>query len=312
VNKLLILSADAAKYAVLIKAADLQQLEVRTASDVESAKELVVGCNIVLGDPPLVCEILESADQLEWVQSSWAGVDQLCREGSRGDYVLTSAKGMFGSLISEYVMTYIFALERRLFAMRESQLQQRWQPLSYRPASKINLGIVGLGSIGRQLAFTARHFGMRVTGLNRSGRPCDAVEKVYIADDLNSFFAGLDYVVLTLPATRQTKHFIHAEVLGLMKPSAVLINTGRGNSINEADLADALRKGIIGGAVLDVFEDEPLASENPLWKLPNVYITPHTAAISFPEDISGVFIENYHRFLRQEPLLHNVDFELGY
>ena len=143
-NKLLILSADAAKYAVLIKAADLQQLEIRTACDIESAKELVAGCNIVLGDPPLVSDVLASADQLEWVQSSWAGVDHLCWEGSRRDYVLTNAKGMFGSLISEYVMTYLFALERRLFAMRENQLEQHWQPLPYRPASKINLGIVGL------------------------------------------------------------------------------------------------------------------------------------------------------------------------
>lgn len=311
-NKLLILSADAAKYAVLIKAANLQQLEIRTASDVESAKELVAGCNIVLGDPPLVSDVLASADQLEWVQSSWAGVDQLCREGSRGDYVLTSAKGMFGSLISEYVMTYIFALERRLFTMRENQLEQRWRPLSYRPASKINLGIVGLGSIGRQLALTTRHFGMRVTGLNRSGRPCDAVEKVYTADDLSSFFAELDYVVLTLPATRKTRNFIRADVLGLMKPSAVLINVGRGNSINEADLVDALDEGIIAGAVLDVFENEPLDEESPLWKLPNAYITPHTAAVSFPDDIAGIFIENYHRFLGQEPLLHTVDFELGY
>ena len=311
-NKLLILSADAAKYAVLIKAADLQQLEIRTASDVESAKELVAGCNIVLGDPPLVSDVLAIADKLEWVQSSWAGVDHLCREGSRRDYVLTNAKGMFGSLISEYVMTYLFALERRLFAMRENQFEQRWQPLSYRPASKINLGIVGLGSTGRQLALTARHFGMRVTGLNRSGRSCDAVEKVYTADDLSGFFAELDYVVLTLPATRQTRHFIRADVLRLMKPSAVLINIGRGNSVKEADLFNALVEGIIGGAVLDVFEDEPLARESPLWKLPNVFITPHTAATSFPDDIAGLFIENYHRFLRREPLLHSVDFELGY
>lgn len=311
-NKLLVLSADAARYAVLIEAADLPQLEIRKASDAESAKEQVAGCNIILGDPSLVSEVLESADRLEWVQSSWAGVDHLCREGSRRDYILTSAKGMFGSLISEYVMTYIFALERRLFVMRKNQLEQRWQPLPYRPANKINLGIVGLGSIGRQVALTARHFGLRVTGLNRSGKPCDAVEKVYTANNQGSFFAELDYVVLTLPATRQTRHFIHADVLGLMRPSAVLINTGRGNSVKETDLVDALEKGIIGGAVLDVFEDEPLDTESPLWKIPNVYITPHTAAISFPNDIAGIFFENYHRFLSQERLLYRVDFELGY
>lgn len=311
-NRLLILSSDAARYTALIKAADLQELEIRTATDVESAKELVGCCNIVLGDPPLVSEVLASADQLEWVQSSWAGVDHLCREGLRGDYTLTSAKGVFGSLVSEYVMAYLFAFERRLFDMRENQLKQNWQPLSYRPASEIRLGIAGLGSIGRQLALTARYFGMRVTGLNRSGRPCDELEKVYTADDLAGFFEALDYVVLTLPATPQTSNFINADVLRLMKPSAVLINIGRGSAVNEADLVDALREGIIAGAVLDVFENEPLAKESPLWKLPNVYITPHTAATSFPDNIAGIFIENYHRFLRQQPLLHAVDFELAY
>jgi phosphoglycerate dehydrogenase-like enzyme len=312
VNKLLILSADAVKYSALIKEADLQQLEIRTASDIASARVLIAGCNIVLGDPPLINEVLASADSLEWVQSGWAGVDQLCRPGSRRDYVLTNAKGIFGPLISEYVMTYLFAFERRLFSMRSNQMKQRWKPLAYRPAKEITLGIIGLGSIGRELALAARHFGIGVTGLNRSGRPCDAVDKVYTTDDLAEFLKEPDYVVLTLPATPQTSHLINADVLKMMKPSTVLINVGRGNSINEDDLVCALREGVIGGAVLDVFEKEPLAQDSPLWDLANVYITPHTSAISFPEDSGAIFIENYNRFVRRESLLHEVDFELGY
>jgi len=312
VNRLLILAADAAKYTALIKAADLQHLEIRTAEDSTSAKGMVAGCNIILGDPLLVTSVLDAADRLEWVQSTWAGVDHLCRPGLRRDYILTGAKGIFGPLVSEYVMTYIFALERRLFCMRSNQQQQRWQPFSYRPSKDIALGIIGLGSIGRQLALTARHFGIGVTGLNRSGRPCDGVERVYTADDLAGFFADLDYVTMTLPATPQTRHFINADVLKLMKSSAVLVNVGRGSSVNETDLACALRDGMIGGAVLDVFEHEPLARESPLWHLPNVYITPHTAATSFPGDIAGIFIENYRRFSGHDPLLHSVNFELGY
>ena len=311
-NRLLILSVDAEKYSVLIKEADLQQLEIKSASDIASARVMIAGCNIVLGDPPLIKDVLASADSLEWVQSGWAGVEQLCRPGLRRDYVLTNAKGIFGSLISEYVMTYLFAFERRVFSMRSNQQKQHWQPLTYRPAKEITLGIIGLGSIGRELATTARHFGIRVTGLNRSGRSFDAVEKVYTADDLAVFLKEPDYVVLTLPATPQTSNLINADVLKMMKPSAVMINVGRGNSINEADLVSALREGIIGGAVLDVFEKEPLAQDSPLWKLANVYITPHTSAISFPEDISAIFIGNYHRFVRRESLLHVVDFELGY
>jgi len=219
---------------------------------------------------------------------------------------------VFGALIGEYVMAYVFALERQLFRMRKNQLERRWQPLGYRPAKDIRLGIVGLGSIGRELALTAAHFGIRVTGLNRSGRPCDAVEKVHTADDMGAFLAELDYVVLTLPATPHTRHFINAAALRLMKPSAVLINVGRGSSIIEADLVQALRDGVIGGALLDVFENEPLAGDSPLWLMPNVFITPHTSAISFPEEIARVFIDNYQRFCRGERLRHVVDFELGY
>lgn len=311
-NRLLILSDNAARYHTLIKAADLPQLEIRTADDIASAQVLLAGCNIILGDPLLVSEVLASAEQLEWVQSSWAGVDHFCRPGLRRDYVLTGVKDVFGPLISEYVITYLFALERGVFSMRSNQLEKRWKPLFYRPSKKIRLGVIGLGSIGRHLAGTARHFGIRVTGLSRSGTPCENVEKVYTADELSVFLEEPDYVVLTLPDTQQTRHFVNADVLKMMKPSAVLINVGRGSLINETDLVDALRKGIIGGAVLDVFESEPLARDNPLWQLPNVYVTPHNAATSFPEDISGIFIENYRRFLQRETLQHIVDFDLGY
>lgn len=311
-NKLLIHSDDADKYSALIRSADLPQLEVSSTSDIYSAKDLINGCNIILGDPPLLSEVLAAADRLEWVQSSWAGVEQLCVPGLRRDYILTSAKGMFGTLISEYVMTYLFAFERRVFEMRSNQVKRHWKPLSYRRAKNITLGIIGLGSIGRRLAITARHFGLRVTGLNRSGKPCEAVEAVYGADELAAFLKQPDYVVITLPATPQTNHVINSDTLKMMKRSAVLMNVGRGNSINEADLVCALEDDMIGGAVLDVFENEPLPPESPLWQLPNVYITPHMAATSFPEDIAEVFIRNYRRFLRQETLQHVVDFELGY
>ena len=312
VNKLLILSADSQKYGALLDAADLPQLDIITTADVESARENVAACNLILGDPPLIREILALAEQLEWVQSSWAGVDSLCVPGLRRDYILTGAKGIFGSLISEYVMTYLFAFERRLFSMLDNQAERRWQPFSYRPCREITLGIVGLGSIGRELARTARHFGLNVTGLNRSGQPVEYVDRVYTADDIAGFLKKPDYVVLTLPDTLQTRHFINTDALKMMKSSAVLINVGRGSIIDEIALVTAIRGDVIGGAVLDVFENEPLAQSSPLWQLPNVYITPHNAATSFPDDVVRIFIKNYGRFLQQESLLHVVDFELGY
>ena len=311
-NKLLILATDAPIYLPLIKAAGLERLQITTATDIDSARAALRNCNIILGDPPLISKALDQAPHLKWVQSSWAGVDSLCRPGLRCDYYLTGAKGIFGPLISEYVMTYLFMIERQVLKMQANQVRKNWKPLRYRPASEITLGIVGLGSIGSHLAETARHFGLNVIGLNRSGRPCQNVDKVFRTDDCEAFFGIPDYIVLTLPDTLQTRHFINAEKLGLMRSSAVLMNVGRGSIINEQHLIGALKEGVIGGAVLDVFEEEPLPAESQLWSLPNVIVTPHNAATSFHPDVVAIFTENYRRFCKQENLLHSIDFALGY
>ena len=309
-NRLLILSADARKYLALINAANLPQLEIVTACDAVPVE--AAACNIILGDPGLAGQVIESARQLEWLQSTWAGVNSLCGEGLRRDYVLTGVKGVFGPLVSEYVITYLFAYERQLFTMRRNQLEQRWQRLPYRHSRDITVGIVGLGSIGKHLARTIHQFGIRVKGLSRSGSPCDDVEKVYTEENISGFFEELDYVVLALPDTQETRNFINAERLGMMKPSAILMNVGRGSTVNETDLVCAISENAIGGAVLDVFAHEPLAKDSPLWTLPGVVVTPHNSAISFPEDVVAIFTENYRRFLRHDPLLHVVDFESGY
>jgi phosphoglycerate dehydrogenase-like enzyme len=311
-NRLLILAEDAKDYFPLVEAANLPQLEVVAVSESGKALPLVADCNIILGEPPLIDAVLSSADRLEWVQSSWAGVDRLCRPQLRHDYILTGVKGIFGALISEYVLTYLFALERRIFAMRENQLHKRWQPKPYRLAKDVTLGIVGLGSIGQHLARIAQCFGLRVVGLNRSGKACEGVEKVYTGENQDRFFAESDYLVLTLPDTPQTRHFVNADILAMMKSTATLINVGRGSIVNEPDLVAALQQGQIAAAVLDVFETEPLPADSLLWSLPNVYVTPHIAAASFPEDVVNIFSENYHRFLQGESLLHQVDFDQGY
>ena len=311
-NKLLILSQDAPRYQPLVEAAELPRLEVFYATDIEAASGMARDCNIFLAEPGLASTILETAGRLEWLQSAWAGVDRLCQPGLRRDYVLTGLKGIFDRPISEYVVTYLFALERQIFALRANQMKKRWRPRSYRPASDITLGVIGLGSIGKHVARTARRFGVRVIGLNRSGKPCSEVEKVYTADNLAEFLDKLDYLVVILPDTPETRHFVNEDLLMMMKSSSVLINVGRGSVVNEHDLIKALEGGEIDAAVLDVFETEPLPGDSPLWSMPNVYITPHVAAISFPEHVVGVFKENYHRYLQHKPLLHLIDFERGY
>ncbi len=311
-NRLLILAEDAENYLSLINAAGLSDLDVAAATSQQQAMEQVASSNIILGEPALIEQVLSSASQLQWVQSSWAGVERLCQPRLRSDYVLTGVKDIFGALITEYVLTYLFALERNMFDIRQDQSDKHWQPRSYRAAKDIRLGIVGLGSIGQHLAKTAAELGMRVTGLNRSGKPCEAVEKVYTEEDLAGFLAKPDYLVLTLPDTPKTRHFINSDTLAMMNSSAVLINVGRGSIVSESDLVSALQQKQIAAAVLDVFETEPLPKESLLWDLPNVYVTPHVAAASFPQDVVEIFVENYRRFTNNEPLLHRIDFERGY
>ena len=311
-NKLLILSRDAQDYVSLIKQQGLQNLDIQAFTEVSDAIGKAEDCEIILGEPPLVSQVLQAAGQLKWVQSCWAGVDQLCQAGLRRDYILTGVTGKFGSLISEYITGYVFALERQFFQMHANQLEKQWKPLPYRRPQQLTMGIVGLGSIGRHLAKVAKTFGFRITGLSRSGEACESADKVYTNDHLEAFLSEADYVVITLPATPSTRHLVDRSFLKHMKPSAVLMNVGRGSVVDETALVAAIRQSVIRAAVLDVFENEPLAESSPLWTLPNVYITPHVSAVSFPEDIVGVFQRNYQNYVRGEPLQHVVDFERGY
>ena len=136
--------------------------------------------------------------------------------------------------------------------------------------------------------------------------------RVYAGDEFEAFLAEPEYVVLILPGTRESRHLINAETLAAMRAGAWLINVGRGAVVDEAALASALADGRLGGAVLDVFENEPLAPESPLWSLDNCVVTPHVAAESFPSDIAAIFAENWRRYRAGEPLRHVVDFERGY
>jgi phosphoglycerate dehydrogenase-like enzyme len=311
-NRLLIIAENPAEFSNLIEPLMLPELQVYQAEPGQDLSPAMRECNLVLGEPPLIRNALGSLSGLQWVQSSWAGVDSLCQPDLPSSYLLTGVKGVFGPLISEYVMAYLFAFERQIFRMRANQLQKNWQPISYRPARDIVLGIVGLGSIGGHLAKTARHFGIQVIGLNRSGRACEAVDRVYTHRDQHDFFASPDYVVITLPSTASTRHFINRDNLTKMKRSAILMNAGRGSVVKESDLVEALEQGTIAGAVLDVFEKEPLPKASPLWRMENVYITPHNAAVSFAQDVVSIFVKNYRRFLQGEPLLHEIDMAAGY
>lgn len=311
-NHLLILAPNADEYAKELAERALPDLDVSTSDGSGGTDSVVRDANIILGRPDLVADILEQAKRLEWVQSSFAGIEPFCAPNLRRDYMLTGVKGVFGPLMSEYVFGYILALERNLFETRENQKQTRWRKIPYRSLSGVTIGICGLGSIGRHLASTASHFNMRVLGLSRSAAPAPHVEKVFGPHEITAFASHLDYLVAVLPNTPATGHLIGADVFEHLPKSAVLFNVGRGNAVDEDALAAALRDGKLRAAVIDVFETEPLPQHSALWELENAYVTPHNSAYAFPKDVVDIFCDNYRRFRSGEPLKYLIDLERGY
>jgi phosphoglycerate dehydrogenase-like enzyme len=310
-HSLLILSRHADAYARLVEAAHLPDLAIASSAGPAGVASPDAH-DIVLGEPSLIRGALPRLTALRWAQATWAGVEPLLDPSLRRDYVLTNARGVFGSRMSEYVFGYLLARERKIFEKRASQAAGTWDPAHPGTLRGKQIGLLGVGSIGAALARTAKHFGMRVKGYTRASEACADVDAYYHGDDRAAFAADLDYLVGIMPNTAATAHLVDAALLAALPPRAVFVNPGRGSVVDEAALADALESGRIAGAVLDVFQQEPLPADHFLWRTPNVLITSHTAALSVPEEIAPVFIDNYRRLVARQSLRYQVDFEAGY
>ncbi|MBK8420491.1 D-2-hydroxyacid dehydrogenase [Candidatus Villigracilis saccharophilus] len=303
-HKLLILAQDKKKYHALIEEAQFDGLEIvdQPADDVD----------IVLGEPSLIKTALASVPALIWAQSIWAGIEPLVGPASRRDYILTNARGVFGELMSEYVIGYLLAHERKIFQRHEAQMNKQWEDSDTGTLRGKTIGLLGVGSIGAEVALTAKFFGMNVRGYTRDSEISAHVDSYFHGDDLLKFASGLDYLVNILPNTKDTRKIINADLLHVLPSHALVINVGRGPAVDESALLDALNQNKIAGAVLDVFEQEPLPKDHPFWTTPNLLMTFHTAAPSLAEDITNIFIENYELLLEDKPLKYRVDFEKGY
>ena len=301
--KLLLLSRDADEYKKLIEAARLPKLEI-TAEPYEA--------DIVIGEPKLIRDALPTLSSLKWAQAIYAGVEPLVDPAQRRDYTLTNARGVFGELMSEYVFGYLLFHEKKILDRMQAQQSLQWQRTESAVLRGKTIGLLGVGSIGAHLADTAKHFRMTVRGYTRRSETSAQVDTYYHGDDLLKFVEGLDYLVSVLPRTEDTNRMVDEKVLYALPTHAVFINVGRGNAVDELALVKALNEGRLATAVLDVFEQEPLPTDHPFWSTPNLYMTFHTSAISYPEDITNVFIENYRLYMDGKALNHVVDFEKGY
>lgn len=264
--------------------------------------------NIMVGAPERAVRYLNTTPNLQWVQSTWAGVTPLINHPRR-DYQLTGLKGVFGQVMSEYVLGWILALEREILAYAQDTSWNQRAPVTVLGK---RLGIMGTGDIACAVALAAKALGLRVTGFNRSGHCPPAFESCYTYEHRIDFAQDLDYLLCIMPNTPETDGLVSVELLQALAPNAILLNTGRGNCVDEDAVLWALDSGHLRAAVLDVFNEEPLPSSHRFWSHPKVYVTSHTSAPTNIEAAVRVFAQNLERFLKNHPLLHVVDFAKGY
>jgi phosphoglycerate dehydrogenase-like enzyme len=263
-----------------------------------------------------VADVWARCDRLEWIHVAAAGVDKLLFDGLRDSGVtVTNARGVFDRPIAEFVLTSVLAHAKLLHESHDLQRDKVWRHRETRTVVGARALIVGTGAIGRETARLLRAVGLEVRGAGRTARPDDVdFGEVVASADLVHHVGWCDYLVNAAPLTEQTRGLIDAEVFAAMRPSAHLINVGRGATVVESDLADALSVGALDGASLDVFEQEPLPADSPLWSLPEVVVSAHMSGdvIGWRDALAHQFVANAERWLAGEPLENVVDTTLGY
>ena len=306
VPQLLIVAGESAPWTdavMLLASPHRRAVIVEPDAEIETA-----AVEVVVGAPPDLAAIIPRCPQLRWVQSTWAGIDAIAHFASE-TLQITPLKGVFGPAMTEYVVGWLLAIERNVIS-RASYTQ--WTPSLEPRITGKRLGIMGTGGIGTAIALAAKVFGLEVTGLNSDGRAVEGFTACYPSADRQVFAEGLDYLVSVLPQTSQTDNLIDHEVLTRLNPRAIVINAGRGNAVVEADLIASLNAGHVRAAVLDVFREEPLPPDDPLWSTPGVHITSHTAGPTPDGAVAEVFERNLKLYLAEEPMADTVRAGRGY
>lgn len=284
----------------------------------EEIEPLLGEIEIVAGHIPV--EWIPRAPRLRWYQQWGAGTDWLMRhpEAAAKDFILTNASGVHAIPISEHILAFMLAFARGLPAAIHAQSQHHWErnrdPGSFELAGKTVL-MVGVGAIGKRTAHLCAAMGMRVLGIRRDpSRTVPGIERMVGMEELDSVLPDADFVVLTIPLTEDTRCLFNRDRFSRMKPSAYLINIGRGGTVNEEDLIAALHTGQIAGAGLDVFATEPLPAKSPLWDMPNVIITAHYSGNTpfYDERAFDIFADNLERFIKGQTMKNVVDKKRGY
>ncbi|WP_091219765.1 D-2-hydroxyacid dehydrogenase [Paenibacillus sp. BC26] len=284
----------------------------------DEARAALMDAEVILGWNRDVLKIIHADGiSLKWLQNLGAGVDHIPLERLQSlGVTLTHASGVHPNGISESIFAMLLSLTRNVHIAIRNQQQQTWKPSKIMgEAHGKTIAILGTGAIGLETAKLAQAFGMNVLGVRKSGVPAEWVDRMYTIEQLNEVLAQSDYIVNCLPLTAQTKHLVGREQFAVMKPSAIYINIGRGGTTDTAALVDALQQERIAGAGLDVFEQEPLPQEHPLWNMENVIITPHETGNTpyYMDRALSIVLDNLTNYSAQgKPCRNVVDWQAQY
>jgi len=294
-------------------------MRVLVTLDLDQIEAILDQIEIAAGSFPR--HLLPQARNLRWFQDWSAGTDWLLRypEAVDLDFVLTNTSGVHPNPVTEHVLAFLLAFGRDFHRAMRAQVRREWIPQDqhenlFELEGKTML-LIGVGAIGRRTAELAVALGMRVLGVRRDPTiAVPGVEAMVGPGQLLDLLPQADFVVSILPLTRETRGMIGQRELRAMKPTAYLVNVGRGGTIDQRALVQALREGWIAGAGLDVFETEPLPEDSPLWAMVNVIVTSHYAGVTprYHDQAIEIFLDNLHRYHAGEPLRNVVDKRLGY
>jgi phosphoglycerate dehydrogenase-like enzyme len=306
--------------------ADLREFaDITVGADQTELEELAPRAEVILwtglaGDHVDLPRIWAKTRVLEWIHCLSAGVEKILFPALRESAVpLTNARGVFKRSLAEFAVLGILYHLKKVRRLVDNQRDHRWDDFYVKSADRRVLGVVGYGEIGRECALLCKGIGMQIHAMRRNPEKSAGdglLDGLFGPQQLHEMLAGIDVLVCAAPLTPETHHLIGAAELDCMKPTAILVNVGRGPVVDEAALIQALERKQISAASLDVFETEPLPAESPLWDLPNVLISPHCTDRTEDPDWLGLsmqcFYENFARYRAARPLENCVDKRAGY
>jgi len=283
------------------------ELSIKTFATRDEAIKHIGWADIFMGFGPQVGkEFFRDTPKLKWVHSLGTGTDGITDSPFLAkDVIVTATRGIHGVPMSEMAFLMMLAFNRDLRRIERQRNEQKWERYPGTLLDKKTVGILGLGAIAEDMAPRFKAFGMRVVGISRTSRPIPGFDKIYSRAEIAQAVAELDYFVLLVPLEDDTRNIVNDRVLSAMKPTAFLINLARGGVLDEEALLRALEQKRIAGAALDALAKEPLPADNPLWKLPNVYITPHIGGFcdTYVIDAARQFEQSLAHFTAGKPEL---------